>query len=86
MRTIGTPAELERRRFLAVQRVCEGYTAEEVADFLGVDPSSVRRWFAAFRCQGVVGLAARPASGRPPKLTTAQEKVVYRWLADNPTD
>jgi transposase len=86
MRPLGTPAELERRRFLAVQRVGEGYTAEEVADFLGVDPSSVRRWVAALRRQGTAGLAARPASGRPPKLTPAQEKIVRRWLAENPRE
>jgi transposase len=86
MRTPGPPAELERRRLLAVQRVCEGYTIEEVADFLGVDSSSVRRWVAAFRREGAAGLAARPVSGRPPKLTTTQEKIVRRWLADNPLD
>ncbi len=85
MRPIGSPAELQRRRSLAVQRVCEGYTTEEVADFLGVDPSSVRRWLAAFRQHGAAGLAARPASGRPPALTPAQEKIVLRWLADDPT-
>jgi len=86
MRPPGSPAELERRRFLAVQRICEGYTSEEVADFLGVDPSSVRRWVAAFRSRDAAGLAARPVVGRPPKLTTTQEKIVRRWLADDPTD
>ena len=86
MRTRGSPAELEHRRFLAVQRVSEGYSAEEVADFLGVDPSSVHRWVAAVRRQGAAGLTAGPVSGRPPKLTTTQEKIVRRWLADKPTD
>jgi transposase len=86
MRTIGSPTELEHRRFLAVQRVDEGYSTEEVAEFLGVDPSSVRRWVAAFRDQGAAGLVSRPVSGRPPKLSTTQEKIVRRWLADNPTD
>ena len=86
MRTIGSPAELERRRLLAVQRVIEGYSTAEVADFLGVDPSSVRRWVASFRRQGADGLAARPVPGRPRKLTTTQEKVALRWLADKPTD
>ena len=32
MRDKGTPAELERRRLLAVRRVQEGYSVEEVAD------------------------------------------------------
>ena len=85
MRTIGSPADLERRRLLAVQRVEEGYSPAEVADFLGIDPSSVRRWLAAFRQDGAAGLAARPAPGRPPKLTPTQEKVVRRWLQDSPT-
>src|SRR2546421_10831166 len=87
MRPIGSPAELERRRSLAVQRVLEGnYAPVEVADFLGVDPSSVRRWLAAFQHDGAAGLAARPNQGRPPKLTPSQEKIVCRWLMDTPTD
>src|SRR5512147_2216271 len=86
MRTVGSPAELERRRFLAAERVAEGYAAEEVADFLGVAPSSVRRWVAAFHSHGAAGLATRPVPGRPPKLTTTQEKIALRGLADKPTD
>lgn len=82
MRTIGTPAELERRRRLAVQRVAEGYPADDVADILGVDPSSVRRWVRLARAGGPDALAARPVPGRPPKLARWQEKVVGRWLAD----
>jgi transposase len=85
MRPNGSPVELEHRRRLAVQRVLEGYSTQEVADFLGVDPSSVRRWLAAFRRHGNEGLAPSPAPGRPPKLTPTQEKVVRRWLADSPT-
>jgi transposase len=86
MRDKGSPAELEHRRLLAVQRVLEGYAVEEVAEFLGVAPRSVRRWVAAYRQEGEGGLAARPAAGRPPKLTHAQEKVIRRWLADKPTE
>ena len=86
MRTAGSPEVLEYRRRLAVQRVGEGYSYQEVADFLGVDPSSVRRWAAAFRCQGAAGLAAQAVAGRPPKLTAAQENIVLRWLDDNPSD
>jgi transposase len=86
MRNKGTPAELEHRRLLAVERVLEGYSAEEVADFLGVDPRSVRRWVVAFRQAGISALAAQPAAGRPPKLTCTQEKIIRRWLADKPTE
>jgi transposase len=86
MRTQGSPAELERRRCLAVQRVLEGYSAEEVADVLGVDCRSVRRWVAAFRRRGPAALATLPVPGRPPKLTSAQERIVRRWLTDLPTE
>lgn len=86
MRSIGTPAELERRRLLAVQRVGDGYSPKEVGDFLGVDPRSVRRWLADFHQHGLASLIARPIPGRPPKLTPPQEKIISRWLKDNPTD
>ena len=86
MRTPGSPIVLEYRRRLAVQRVHEGYSIEEVADFLGVAPSSVRRWVAAFRQQGVKGLSPRPVPGRPPKLNSTREKIVCRWLDDNPIE
>jgi transposase len=66
-------------------RVIEGYTAAEVADILGVNPGSVRRWVAAFRGQGPAGVAARPVPGRPAKLSATEEKIVRRWLADSPT-
>ena len=31
-------------------------------------------------------MAARPVSGRPPKLTRAQERIVLHWLHDSPTE
>jgi transposase len=86
MRDKGSPAELEHRRRLAVQRIRDGYTVEEVAKFLDVAPRSVQRWVAAYRQAGEDGLVARPAAGRPPKLTHTQERVIRRWLADRPTE
>jgi transposase len=84
LRTPGTPSELEHRRRLAVPRVLEGYSTEEVADFLGVDGSTVRRGVAAFRDQGDQGLVACPVPGRPRKLTATQEKIARRWLTESP--
>jgi transposase len=75
---------LEYRRWLAVRRVGDGYSTQEVADFLGVDSSTVRRWLAAFRARGGAGLGARPVSGRPGKLTSTQEKIALRWLTESP--
>src|SRR3954451_2887513 len=84
MRTPGSAVELEHRRLLAVERASEGDSTQEVADFLGIDPSTVRRWLGAFRDRGGSGLAASPVPGRPRKLTPTQEKIALRWLTDSP--
>jgi transposase len=84
MRTLGSAAELERRRRLAVERVQDGYEPAEVADFLGVHPASVRRWWRAFRKKGDAGLTARPHPGLTPKLTAARARQVLSWFRKNP--
>jgi transposase len=86
MRTEGSPAELQRRRVLAVQRVVAGYAVDLVADILGVSVRSIRRWVRTWRDAGFDALAAQPVPGRPPKLTRTQEKIALRWLEDRPGD
>lgn len=86
MRPPGSPAELEHRRRLAIQRLGDGYSADEVADFLGVSTRTVWRWLALSRGGGPKGLSARPTPGRPRKLTTTQEKIVLRWVRDSPLE
>jgi transposase len=71
---------------LAVQRVLDGFAPEEVAEFLGVEARSVRRWMQSFRRHGWAGLAAERSSGRPGKLSRTQEKILLRWLADPDMD
>jgi len=68
MRPTGTPEELERRRWRAVELLTQGHPPVEVARMIGVNRRSVRRWKAAYRKKGRQALEARPASGRPPKL------------------
>lgn len=68
MRPPGSPVELERRRRRAMQLLREGLPPVEVARMVGVDRRSVRRWNAAHREQGLSGLKAKPAPGRPARL------------------
>jgi transposase len=42
-----------------------GWPASTIAELLGTDPSTVRRWIHRYNTQGVTGLADRPRSGRP---------------------
>ncbi len=80
MRPHGSPAELESRRRRAVAMLNEGVEPYVVAHRLGVDRRSVRRWNRAFRRKGDAGLTARPAPGRPPKLTARQRRSLTAWI------
>lgn len=86
MRSKGLPHELEYRRCLAVRRVLEGYTIDEVADFIDVHPRTVKRWLHVFRSGGWEALSSQAGAGRPSKLTVTQEKIVLRWLNDSPRE
>jgi transposase len=84
MRPQGSPVELERRRLRAIDLLQRDVPVHVVADRLGVDRRSVRRWKRAHRGRGRAGLRARPASGRPPKLTAAQRKQLARLVVAGP--
>ncbi|MFD8527766.1 IS630 family transposase [Streptosporangium canum] len=43
----------------------QGLSAVQIADLLGYDPGTVRRWIDRFNRCGVAGLADRPRPGRP---------------------
>jgi len=80
MRPQGSPAELERRRLHAIELLQRDLPVHVVAERLGVDRRSVRRWKRAYRGGGRAGLRARPASGRPSKLTAAQRRQLARLV------
>jgi len=84
MRPFGSPEELERRRVQAIGLLKEGLTPVEVARRLGVDRRSVRRWRAAHEESGKLGVAARPASGRPPKLEAPARAKLEKRLLEGP--
>jgi transposase len=68
MRPHGSPERLENRRKRAMVLFEQGYQPVEIARKLQVDRRSVRRWKAAYLRDGMEGIQARPAPGRPPKL------------------
>jgi transposase len=85
MRPPGSPQELERRRHRALALLGAGEAPVDVAHRLGVDRRSVRRWKAAHRTQGLEGVRAKPAPGRPPKLTATQRAQLERVLLKGAT-
>ena len=84
MRPQGSPAELERRRLRAIELLQRDVAVHVVADRVGVDRRSVRRWKRVYRRHGREGLRARPASGRPPKLSAAQRRRLARLVVAGP--
>jgi len=74
MRPSGSPEELERRRNRASNLLQQGYQPVEVAQMVGADRRSVRRWNAAFRARGAEGINRKPVSGRPAKLDLRARK------------
>jgi transposase len=67
-----------------MELLADGYDAGEVAQRVGVDRRSVRRWKAAHREGGEAALSARPVSGRPAKLTARQRQELETLLLAGP--
>jgi transposase len=80
MRPFGSPAQLEQRRLQAIALFEKGLPPVDIAKRMKVDRRSVRRWKSSFLKQGQAGIKARPASGRPPKLSSRQKRQLERSL------
>jgi transposase len=80
MRPHGSPEELERRRRRAIDLLNAGASITDVARRIGCSHSSVILWRDAVRRRGLTVLRAKPAAGRPPKLTGRQRAKLPRLL------
>jgi Homeodomain-like domain len=54
-----------------------------IAELLGCDPATVRRWIHRYNQDGVIGLADRPRAGRP-RLGSSRLAQRIRWLLAQP--
>lgn len=80
MRPHGSVGDLERRRRRAIELLRKGRSPREVADAVGVDRRSVYRWQEQVAAGGIRAIRAKPASGRPPKLTDEQKREFEKIL------
>ena len=81
MRPHGSPKSLEERRRSVVRFLKQNLSLHEIARRIGCHASSVLRWRNALRTGGQDALKAKPASGRPPRLTARQKDRLVRLLA-----
>lgn len=82
MRPAGSPQALQRRRERAMRLLDEGREPHEVASMLKVDRRGVRRWRATLRRDGPKALEAKPAPGRPSKLSDRDKAELEGLLLD----
>ena len=80
MRPHGSPKLLEERRRSVVTFLKQKFSLNEIARRIGCHASSVMRWRNALQSGGQDALKAKPASGRPPRLTLKQKKRLVRLL------
>jgi transposase len=82
MRPQGSPKSLEERRRSVVAFLKQKLSLHEIARRIGCHASSVLRWRNALRSGGADALKAKPAPGRPPRLTSKQKRQLARLLAE----
>lgn len=81
MRPRGSPATLEQRRCSVIALLRQKLSLHEIGRRLGCHASSVLRWRDAWRGGGAAALKAKPAPGRPRRLTAAQRRRLVGWLS-----
>ena len=80
MRPYGSPKMLEARRQRVVALLEQDLSLHEIARRLGCHASSVLRWRNAWQVGGLDALKAKPAAGRPSRLTAHQKARLVRLL------
>ncbi|MEI7535540.1 MAG: winged helix-turn-helix domain-containing protein [Verrucomicrobiae bacterium] len=73
-------------RLHGVLLIAQGLTCPKVAELLGDAPRSVEYWVNRFETHGFAGLAEKPKTGRPGRLTAAQLGQIGTALRQSPVD
>ena len=84
MRPTGSTAELEARRYRAVALLAERKSLTEVAELVGADLSSVKRWKRAWKAGGDAALRSKPIPGRPARMTAADKRRLAKIVRAGP--
>ena len=62
----------------------QGVTIKEIAKIYQVDRDTVSTWIKHWEQQGEASLHDHPRSGRPPKLTPAEQELALVYMRDEP--
>jgi transposase len=84
MRTVGSGNELEKVRMFAANMFEQGLSSRVIAQSLGADVQTVRRWRRVFNAAGREGLGARTHPGGKSRLTLQQRERLAQLLLLTP--
>ena len=73
-----------RQRAHAILLSARGYGIEQLADIFAVHRNTISEWIDAWNTDGLDGLPDAPRSGRPSKLTEAEEQMLIEAVEANP--
>jgi transposase len=73
-----------KQRAQMVAASWDGSTVPQIAEELGCHEQTVRRWLHRFNTAGVDGLADRPGTGRPRRLTELQRSQIVALVGTPP--
>lgn len=62
----------------------QGRAIKEIAQIAHVDRDTVATWLTKWEQQGAASLYDRPRSGRPPKLTPAEQALAHEYVKETP--
>ncbi len=79
---VASPAQA--RRMLAIALVMEGSERTTAARSCGMDRQTLRDWVHRYNAEGIAGLANRPRTGRPPRLTAEQFEALVEIVEAGP--
>jgi transposase len=79
-----TPDRRLRDRDQAVLMAHRGRKRQAIADDLGMHRTTVKRWVDQYRAQGVEGLKAGRAPGKPPRIPETLAPMIIEWVKGGP--
>ena len=81
-----SPVARVAKRALILHSLHLGYAPEEVARIQDVSLATVYNQFNRFKAEGLVGLADKPKTGRPPKANASYRKRLIEVVESHPSD
>jgi len=74
------------RKYLAILKLYEGKTTQQVAEELFITPQIIRKWIHRWNEQGPNGLVDIPQSGRPSFLTEEEQAELIQDVLKSPRE